>query len=264
MSTVPEFIVVVPYRDRPHHRAVFTQMMPYILEGRQYQIVFTHQCDKRPFNRGAMKNAGFLYLKRVWPNDYKNITIVFNDIDAMPWYKEQFGYKTKPGEVQHYFGYTWALGGIVAINAGDFERINGFPNIWTWGLEDNILEKRCLKAGIKINRDNQVLVNNKNTNIINLSHGNVRLISDYIAPKFDNDVGIDGFNSLYNMNLGIVNITNNIVEVKVYTFETGESLNSPFVQTMELIDLSKRKPIMFDKKVIIHPIKRKTLLCMNH
>jgi len=260
MSIIPEFIVVVPYRDRENHRALFTQMMPYILEGRQYKIIFTHQCDQRPFNRGAMKNAGFLYLKKFWPDDYKNITIVFNDIDSMPWYKEQFGYKTVPGEVQHYFGYKWALGGIIAINAGDFERINGFPNIWTWGLEDNILEKRCLKAGIKINRENQVLISRENKNIISLNHGNVRLLSDYIAPKYYQDTGMNGVYSLYNMKLDVVNIANNIVEVKVHTFQTGESLNSPFVKTMESVDLSTRPPVTFNKMMNIRTKRRKTLM----
>lgn len=261
-QVIPEFLIVVPYRDRPNHRAVFMQMMPYVLEGTRYEIVLTHQCDTRPFNRGAMKNTGFLYLKRFYPNDYKNITIVFNDIDVMSWYKGQFDYKTVPGEVKHLYGYAWALGGIVAINAGDFERINGFPNIWTWGLEDNILEKRCLRNGIKINRDNQVLINEENKNIINLHHGTVRMLSDYIGPKYSMDNGTDGIRSLYNMKLDVEIITDKIVEVKVKTFETGESLNSPFVKTSKLTDLSKRRHVRFDARMRIksHNIKRKTLM----
>jgi len=261
-AVVPEFIVVVPYRDRPNHRAVFMQMMPYILEGKRYEIVFTHQCDTRPFNRGAMKNTGFLYLKKFYPNDYKNITIVFNDVDVMPWYKDQFDYKTVPGEVKHFFGFGWALGGIIAINAGDFERINGFPNIWTWGLEDNILEKRCIRAGIKINRENMVLFDNENKNIINLQHGEVRLLSDYIGPKYGLDAGVDGINSLYNMNLDVVKITNNIVEVKVKSFETGESLNSPFVKSAQLTDMSKRPPVTFNAKMRLksNTLRRRTLM----
>ena len=258
---LPEFIVVVPYRDRSNHRALFTQMMPYILEGKRYEIVFTHQCDKRPFNRGAMKNTGFLYLKKFYPNEYKNITIVFNDVDVMPWYKDQFDYKTVPGEVKHFFGFGWALGGIIAINAGDFERINGFPNIWSWGLEDNILEKRCNVAGIKINRENMVLFDTENKNIINLQHGGVRLLSDYIGPKYTLDTGVDGIKSLYNMNLDVVKITNNIVEVKVTTFETGESLSSPFVKFAKLTNVNERPPVSFNAKMRLksNTIRRRTL-----
>jgi hypothetical protein len=36
----------------------------------------------------------------------------------------------------------------------DFEKINGYPNLWTWGYEDNLLQIRLNKAGILIDRSN--------------------------------------------------------------------------------------------------------------
>ena len=85
---VPKLIFIVPYRDREEHYRIFTETMNKYLtvdnpQG-PYKILYIHQMDKRGFNRGAMKNIGFLVVKRAYPNDYQNITLVFNDIDSMP------------------------------------------------------------------------------------------------------------------------------------------------------------------------------------
>jgi len=266
-----DLIIIVPYRDREEHKAHFIKHMPYILEDKNYEIIFVHQFDDRPFNRGAIKNIGLLYLKQNYPNDYKNITIVFNDIDTMPKFKNQFDYHTTSGIIKHYYGYTYALGGIFAINAGDFEKINGFANIWTWGLEDNILLKRSKIAGIEIMQDNMIMANGKinREDIIILDHGNIRFVSDYIQNKYKYDTGVDGIRSLKNVNFEVIDISKNIKEVRVNSFDTGESLDSLFVKSAENIDLSKRPPIVFDKKFVVghnnklyipNPYTKKTML----
>ena len=80
----PDTVVIVPYRNRQSHLNVFIKHMPEILKDKNYEIVIAHQCDNRYFNRGAMKNVGLLYIKRYYPETYKNITLVFNDVDTMP------------------------------------------------------------------------------------------------------------------------------------------------------------------------------------
>mgnify|MGYP006214976639 CR=1 FL=1 len=79
-----------------------------------YEIYFSHQKDERPFNRGAMKNIGFIALARKYPNDYKNITYVFNDVDTLPYTKNLLPYETTHGVVKHFYGFTFALAKEVA------------------------------------------------------------------------------------------------------------------------------------------------------
>ena len=119
-----------------------------------YEIYFSHQVDFRPFNRGAMKNIGFLAMKQKYPTDYNNITFVFHDVDTIPYKKNLLNYETTDGIIKHFYGYEFALGGIFSIKGKDFERVNGFPNMWGWSMEDNIIQQRILENGLKIDRNN--------------------------------------------------------------------------------------------------------------
>ena len=64
MESVPNIIFIVPYRDREQQYHFFSSHMRMILEDvPNYRILYIHQTDKRQFNRGAMKNIGFLVVK---------------------------------------------------------------------------------------------------------------------------------------------------------------------------------------------------------
>lgn len=150
---IPKKIFIVPYRDRGPHKLFFTRYMKFVLEDeKDYEIYFIHQCDKRSFNRGAMKNIGFIEMKKKYPDHYKDITFIFNDIDTIPCDKGILPYNASKKVVEHYFGFDFALGGIFAIKGEDFENINGFPNNWGWGFEDNTINDRFLKYGGRIDR----------------------------------------------------------------------------------------------------------------
>lgn len=84
--TIPKIIFIIPYRDRLPHKNVFLNHMNVMLDNMQksdYEFIFVHQEDARPFNRGAMKNIGFVYAKNTYPESYKEITFVFHDIDTV-------------------------------------------------------------------------------------------------------------------------------------------------------------------------------------
>ena len=126
---------IIPYRNRLAEKAIFINHMSKILEGQDFKFIFVHQKDKRQFNRGAMKNIGFLYVRKANPSAYKKDTFIFHDIDTLPYKKDLFDYETTEGTISHYYGFKYALGGLLAVKGVDFERIYGFPNYWGWGFE---------------------------------------------------------------------------------------------------------------------------------
>lgn len=262
MTTIPKVVFIVPYRNRPQHKFFFSNYIKTIMDESilkdQYEVYFSHQCDIRAFNRGATKNIGFLAIKDKYPNDYKNITFVFNDIDTIP-FSGIFDYETVPGIVKHYYGFDYALGGIVAFNGGDFEAINGFPNFWGWGMEDNVLQKRCEKIGLKIDRSQFFPIGNPN--IIHLFDGIQRIINRKDPWRATHDDGIDGIRTIHKLKYSIDSESDNPLDnvhviyeenmfiINIKTFMTGTKFEHDNYLKYDL-----REP----KRKIIHPDKIRT------
>ena len=204
MSTiqiVPKRVFIVPYRNRVQHKFFFSKYMSFILEDcDDYEIYFSHQCDARTFNRGAAKNIGFLAIKDKYPNDYKDITFIFNDVDTIP-FNKIFDYQTTHGVVKHYYGFKYALGGVVVMKGADFERINGFPCYWGWGMEDNALQKRCDGYGLKVDRS--VFYEIGSPEILQLFDGISRIISKKDPWRGENDDGVDGLRTIHQLKFAI-------------------------------------------------------------
>lgn len=217
-ETIPKIIFIIPYRNREPQLNHFKYYMKYILEDlpNNYEIFFIHQCDSKPFNRGAMKNIGFIAMKNKYPNHYKTISFVFNDIDTLPAFKNMLNYETTTGVIKHFYGFEFALGGIISVTGYDFEKINGFPNYWGWGLEDNDLQIRANQYQLKIDRSNFYEFNNPN--IINIQSEKTRVHSKQQVWRagIKNTEGITDIKNLnYDINIDMVDMVN------VLNFETN-------------------------------------------
>jgi len=237
----PSLIFIVPYRDREQQQIFFAKQMKTVLADREpdsYKILYIHQTDTRKFNRGAMKNIGFLVVKSMYPDDYKDITLVFNDVDTMPYSTGFINYDTKRGTIKHFYGFKFALGGIVSITGYDFEKINGFPNFWGWGYEDNALNERALKHKVIIDRSQFYPILDKN--ILQFMDSFERIVNrtEITMYKAATDEGIDRINGLeYNIDYasGFVNVTK---------FDTQREENLATTRLKDMRDTLRKKPSM--------------------
>jgi hypothetical protein len=149
--------IVVPYRDREEHLEAFIPHMESFLGDLDYEIVIAEQPEGLSFNRGMMKNLGFLYIED------RCDQVCFHDIDMLPTRSDYsptdipilladevqaFGYK-RP--------YSRFFGGVIMFPSKDFRTINGYCNdYWGWGVEDDDLKRRCqehkIKTGVRSGR----------------------------------------------------------------------------------------------------------------
>jgi len=246
---IPSKIFIVPYRNRIQHKFFFSKYMTFLLEDEapgDYEIYFSHQSDSKPFNRGAAKNIGFLAMKQKYPHDYKDITFIFNDVDTVP-FNKIFNYDTTCGVVQHLYGFKFALGGIVIFKGADFEKINGYPNYWGWGMEDNVIQQRCHNHQLVIDRSQFVPIGCQD--ILQMFDGIKRIVTRYALPEAKNDNGIDGLRTIYKLLYTIdfessndsdnVNIVENpyIYYINIHSFLT---LTSPEDKNLESYDLRSK------------------------
>jgi hypothetical protein len=221
---IPKLIFIIPYRNREKEKAHFSIYMKYIMEDydkNDYEIYYSHQTDERPFNRGATKNIGFIAMKNKYPHDYKNITFVFNDIDTLPALKNTFNYITSVGTVKHFYGFQFTLGGIFSITGGDFEKCNGFPNNWGWGLEDNAMYDRVLLCELKMDRTQFYPLNSKQ--VIHLYDSPHRLVNNKEPANYIQKNLRDNLINIYELDYNIEkhNVTNSIS-----TDETSNKINN--------------------------------------
>jgi len=255
-SKIPKRIFIVPYRNRVQHKFFFSKYMSFILEDKDdYEVFFSHQCDARTFNRGGVKNIGFIAAKNKYPEHYKDITFIFNDVDTIP-FNKIFDYETTPGIVKHYYGFKYALGGIVVMKGDDFEKINGFPCFWGWGMEDNVLQKRCDRFGIKIDRS--VFYNIGSPEILQLFDGISRIISKKDPWRGEYDDGQDGLRTITQLKYTIDDKSDNpndnifvvhnpkIKIINIHTFLTHIPFGSEEYYNYDLRE-PKRKIINPDK-----------------
>ena len=139
-------IVIVPERDRG---AQLEKLVPQLRRRGVDRVVVCSQPVGAPFNRGLVKNVGFL-MARPAPAD----VVVFHDADLLPGPAFPATYPALcQGSIAHLYGHRHCLGGIVATHPDTFLSLNGFCNSqWAWGGEDRWLQRSAEAVGVRIDR----------------------------------------------------------------------------------------------------------------
>ena len=222
-DSIPKIIFIIPYRDREQQLSFFNRHMDYILEDyNKYDVdvMIIHQNDTRSFNCGAMKNIGFLIVKEKYPDNYKNITLIFNDVDTLPFTKNFLNYDTSVNVIKHFYGFKQTLGGIVSIKGCDFEKINGFPNFWAWGYEDNMFYDRAIKSKIVIDRTQFFPFADKN--ILHFYDGYLKQVNKKEFERYASFT-TEGIKSIRNLYYNY-NDNTNMYDVNTFTTEFNEDV----------------------------------------
>ena len=150
-------IIIVPYRDRAAQKHIFIPHMKAFLSRKniEYKICFVEQSDdNRPFNRGFLKNVGFVEMKKKWGH-IQNLTYCHHDIDTIPMQDDCIYELYDRNTVYNPYGVDHALAKIYLYTGEAYETVNGNPNnFWGWGMEDVCLQGRFNAAGIRTDRTN--------------------------------------------------------------------------------------------------------------
>ncbi|XP_066990638.1 uncharacterized protein [Macrobrachium rosenbergii] len=151
--------IIVPYRDRVKHLAMFIYHIHPILQRQQidYAIYIVEQAGSGKFNRAMLMNVGALESLKQYPYD----CFIFHDVDLLP--EDDRNLYTCPEQPRHMsiaidtmrytLPYNDIFGGVSAMTVGQFKTVNGFSNkFWGWGGEDDDMSNRIKFHGYFISR----------------------------------------------------------------------------------------------------------------
>jgi hypothetical protein len=149
---------IIPYRNRKEHLDEFIRRFNEYTKDIDAQFYIVHQFYAGDFNRGALRNIGFMEFCKLRPDGL----FIFHDVDTYPTYWGSIQYDTKLGEIRHPIGYPKInLGSICCFWKPEFEKVNGYPNYWGWGIEDVTIMYRAINLKIHIDEENIVDLNDK-------------------------------------------------------------------------------------------------------
>ena len=176
---------IIPYRNRKGHLDEFVKRFTEYLNGKDIdaQFFIIHQINSEEFNRGAMKNIGFLEVSKTRPDGL----FIFHDVDVYPISWGSITYECKKGEFKRPVMNTAVdnLGLICSCWKEEFEKTNGFANYWGWGSEDGALYYRAKRLGIPINQTNIIDYTDKRYVICEEHYRNVSKQHFFAAKNSD-------------------------------------------------------------------------------
>ncbi|XP_076050328.1 beta-1,4-galactosyltransferase 1-like isoform X2 [Oratosquilla oratoria] len=151
--------VIVPFRDRASHLALFTYHLHPMLERQQidYAIYIIEQAGSGRFNRAMLLNVGALEALKQYQYD----CFIFHDVDLLP--EDDRNLYTCPEQPRHMsiaidvmgykLPYNDIFGGVSAMTTEQLQTVNGFSNkFWGWGGEDDDMSNRIKFHGFFISR----------------------------------------------------------------------------------------------------------------
>ncbi|KRZ68283.1 Beta-1,4-N-acetylgalactosaminyltransferase bre-4 [Trichinella papuae] len=143
-TSVDDVAIIIPYRDRDQHlRTLLLNLHSFLIRQQLYYKIFIiEQVKKQTFNRGKLMNVGFMEAMRL----HNWTCLVFHDVDLLPENDlNSYSCLDTPRHLSvavdkfnYRLPYASIFGGVTALTAQQFRRINGFSNdYWGWGGEDD-------------------------------------------------------------------------------------------------------------------------------
>ncbi|XP_014357722.2 beta-1,4-N-acetylgalactosaminyltransferase bre-4-like [Papilio machaon] len=153
--------IIVPYRDREQHLAVFlNHIHPFLMKQQiEYGIFIVEQYGNKAFNRAKLMNVGFVESQKQKAGGWQ--CFIFHDIDLLPLDQrnlyhcpEQPRHMSALIDKFHYkLPYKDIFGGVSAMTVEQFTKVNGFSNkYWGWGGEDDDMFRRLNKMNYHLTR----------------------------------------------------------------------------------------------------------------
>ncbi|XP_073962186.1 beta-1,4-N-acetylgalactosaminyltransferase bre-4-like isoform X1 [Choristoneura fumiferana] len=153
--------IIIPYRDRQQHLAIFlNHMHPFLMKQQiEYGIFIVEQEGSQDFNRAKLMNVGFVESQKQKAGGWQ--CFIFHDIDLLP--LDQRNLYSCPRQPRHMSAsidklnfrlpYQDIFGGVSAMTLEQFQKVNGFSNrYWGWGGEDDDMAYRVKKMNYHVAR----------------------------------------------------------------------------------------------------------------
>lgn len=151
--------IILPYRNRKTQLTIFMNFIHPFLQAQNldYRIFVVEQSPTREFNRAKLFNVGF--SEAVKANDFH--CFIFQDIDLIPQNLNNIYACTKMprhmsssvNTFRYNLPYNGLFGGAIALTREQFQRANGFSNVfYGWGGEDDDFYSRLQTRGLKVRR----------------------------------------------------------------------------------------------------------------
>ncbi|CAH1225383.1 B4GALT2 [Branchiostoma lanceolatum] len=151
--------IVIPFRDREEHLQQLLSHLHPILQRQQldYGVYVVEQYGNGTFNKAMLMNIA--YVLALTEDDFR--CFIFHDVDLLS--EDDRNLYTCADRPKHLsvavntlkyrLPYDDIFGGVVALSADQFRRVNGFSNLyWGWGSEDDDMSRRVRMSGWKIVR----------------------------------------------------------------------------------------------------------------